>query len=253
MHYFHSNISSDMKVEDVRSDCHKSFECNQKDVCQPKENDRFDVTLRRPGDTHIGETPASTNSNTEVAYGLSSPISSDSDNAVIETKSTTEEAALVSNSSDANITKVASISTEQTKLDLSLSQSTSADVEMLSPESPTCKSLLYNSSVESHNPSAESRAPCAQSSSPVESANIIDIKTGPGTIRDPDVTAMETDNSVSSGNLSMENQDSSVNQSQTRYTHMQQRVFLSVSNNHLIYRNVLLPVQGASAGDFATC
>ncbi|KAK2852627.1 hypothetical protein Q7C36_007828 [Tachysurus vachellii] len=212
-----SNISSDLKVEDVRSDCHKSFECNQKDVCQPKENDkRFDVALRRPGDKNIGETSASTNSNTEVTYGLSSPISSDSDNAVIETKSTTEEAALVSNSSDANLTKVASISTEKTKLDLSLSQSTSADVEMLSPESPTCKSLLYNSSVESHNPRAESQAPCAQSSSPVESANLIDTKAGPGTIRDPDVTSVETDNSVSSGNLSMENQDSSVNQSQTR-------------------------------------
>ncbi|XP_047668044.1 poly(ADP-ribose) glycohydrolase [Tachysurus fulvidraco] len=212
-----SNISSDMKVEDVRSDCHQSFECNQKDVCQQKENDKcFDVTLRRPGDKNIGETPASTNSNTEVTYGLSSPISSDSDNAVIETKSTTEEAALVSNSSDANLTKVASISTEKTKLELSLSQSTSADVEMLSPESPTCKSLLYNSSVESHNPSAESQAPCAQSSSPRESTNLIDTKAGPGMIKDPDVTAMETDNSVSSGNVLMENQDSSVNQSQTR-------------------------------------
>ncbi|XP_047668087.1 netrin receptor UNC5B-like [Tachysurus fulvidraco] len=186
-----------MKVEDVRSDCHQSFECNQKDVCQQKENDKcFDVTLRRPGDKNIGETPASTNSNTEVTYGLSSPISSDSDNAVIETKSTTEEAALVSNSSDANLTKVASISTEKTKLDLSLSQSTSADVEMLSPESPTCKSLLYNSSVESHNPSAESQAPCAQSSSPRESTNLIDTKAGPGTIKDPDVTAMETDKSL---------------------------------------------------------
>ncbi|KAG7334033.1 hypothetical protein KOW79_002440 [Hemibagrus wyckioides] len=218
-----SNISGGMKVEDIKSDGHKSFECNQKDVCQSRENDKgFDATLGRrdPGDQKIEETPASTNSNTEVTYGLSSPNSSVGDNAVIKTKPTIEETALVSNASGANLSKVASVSTEKTKLDLSLSQSTSADVEMLSPESPTCKSLLYNSSGESHNPDTESQAPGAQSlCSPVESTNIIDSKAGPGTIGDAEVTAMETDNSdmhVSTGNSSMATEDSSGNQAQTR-------------------------------------
>ncbi|KAK3554311.1 hypothetical protein QTP70_020172 [Hemibagrus guttatus] len=216
-----SNISSDMKVEDIKSDHHKSFDCNQKDVCQSKENDkRFDVTVRRkdPGDQKIEETPASTNSNTEVTHGLSSPNSSVGDDAV-KTKPTNEETALVSNSSGANLSKLASISTEKTKLDLSLSQSTSADVEMLSPESPTCKSLLYNSSGESHNPDTESQAPGAQSSFAIESTNLIDSKAGPGTISDPEMIAMETDNSdmnVSSGNSSMANEDSSGNQAQSR-------------------------------------
>lgn len=249
-----------MKVEDIKSDGHKSFECNQKDVFQSKENDTgFDATLRQkdPGDQKIEETPASTNSNTEVTYGLSSPNSSVSDNAV-KTKPTTEETALVSNSLVANLSKVASVSTEKTKLDLSLSQSTSADVEMLSPESPTCKSLLYNSSGESHNPDTESQAPGAQSlCSPVESTNLIDSKAGPGTISDAEVPAMETDNSdmhVSSGNSSMATEDSSGNQAQTRYTHTCSKVFsFFIRNNHFIYCHVVFPVQGASAGDFATC
>lgn len=222
-----------MKVEDIKSDGHKSFECNQKDVCQSKENDKgFDVTLRQkdPGNQKIEETPASTNSNTDVTCGLSSPNSSVSDNAVIKTKPTTEETALVSNSLGANLSKVASVSTEKTKLDLSLSQSTSADVEMLSPDSPTCKSLLYNSSGLSHNPDTESQAPGAQSlCSPVESTNLIDSKAEPGTISDAEVTAMETDNSdmhVSGGNSSMATEDSSGNQAQTRYTHTCSKVGL---------------------------
>ncbi|KAB5581692.1 hypothetical protein PHYPO_G00178660 [Pangasianodon hypophthalmus] len=215
-----SNITGNVKVEDIRSDRHKTFECNKKDACQLKDNDkRFDVSLRQkdPGDQKVEETPGSTNSNPEATYGQNSPNSSVSDNAVIKTKPATEDEALVSNSTDANLGKVASISTEKAKMDLSLSQSTSADVEMLSPESPTCKSLLCNSSEERHNPCTKSQAPCAQSSSPVESTNITDPGVGPGSISDPDVTAMETDNSdmpVSGGNSLLANEDSSGNQSQ---------------------------------------
>lgn len=231
VYYFHSNICSDVKVEDVRSDRRDSVECKEKDVCQAKENDqRFDGTLRQ-NNPAVGETPQSANSNTDATCGQTSPNSSVSDDAVTDPKPTTEETALVSNSTDGNLSKVASMSMEKAHLDLSLSQNTSADVEMLSPESPTCKSLLCNSPGESHNPCTEAQAPCGQSSSPVESTNILDPRAEPEPVGDPDVTAMETDNSdmpETGGDSVTANKDSTGNQSQTRYTHICDIVFSSL-------------------------
>lgn len=219
-----------MKVEDIRSDCQKSFESNEKDVCQSKGNDKnFDVPLRQkdPGDQKLEETPGNINPNTEVMYGQTAPNSSAADNAEIEAKTNTEEMPLLSNSVDADLSKEASMPTDKTKMKLSLSQNTSADVEMLSPESPACKSLLCNSSGDSHNPCIESQAPCAESLSSVESTNI-DPSAGSGTVSDPDVTAMETDSSdmpVHGADSMKANEDSCGNQSQTRYTHTCSEVF----------------------------
>lgn len=235
--YFHSNITGDVNVENSRSDVHASFECNKTDACQLKENDkRFDVSQRQnaPGDQKSQETPGS--SNTEAMYGPSSPNSIVHDNAVIEMKPKVEETALVSNSTDANLSGVASVCMEKAKLDLSLSQNTSADVEMLSPESPTCKSLVNNSSGERQNPCTEApQAPCAKSSSSEESTKVIDPRAGPGTVCGPDVTAMETENPdipVSGGNSSVANEDSSGSQSQSRYTYRHNKVFSWFTHNH---------------------
>lgn len=213
-----------MKVEDTRNDHRKSFECSEKDAGQPKENDnQFDGSLRQkdPGDQKFEETQGSTNSNTEATYGQSSPNSSVGADAVIEMKPTTEETALVSKSTDASLSNVTSVSTEKVNLDLSLSQNTSADVEMLSPDSPACKSLPGNRSGEGHDPCTESQAPCAQSSSSVESSNLFALRTEPGTVNDSDVTAMETDNYdvPVSGNSLTANEDSSGSQPQARYMH----------------------------------
>ncbi|KAF4090391.1 hypothetical protein AMELA_G00051260 [Ameiurus melas] len=216
-----SNITGGVNVKDSRSDSHESPECTEMNVCQMKENDkRFDVSQRQnaPGDQKSEDTPGS--SNTEAMYGPSSPNSVVHDNAVIEMKPKAEETALVSNSTDANLRGVASGCLEKAKLDLGLSQNASADVEMLSPESPTCKSLLYNSSGERHNPCTESpQAPCAKSLSSEESTKVIDPRAGPGTVCGPDVTASETENPdipVSGGNSSVANEDSSGSQSQSR-------------------------------------
>lgn len=209
----------------------------EKDACQSKENDnQVDVSLRQkdPGDQKFEETPGSTNSNTEATYGQSSPNSSVSDDAVIEMKPTTEETALVSKSTDASLSNVTSVSMENAKLDLSLSQNTSADVEMLSPDSPTCKSLSCNRPGEGHDPCTESQAPCAQSFSSVESTNLFEPRAEPGTLSESDVTAMETDISdmpVSAGNSSMANEDSSGSQPQARYTHICSKV---LSCSHVI-------------------
>lgn len=219
---FHSNVSGDVKVEDKRSDSPKPFEGHQKDSCQSKgNNEHCEDSLRRmdPGEQKLEETAGSTHSNPEVTHGQTSPKSSDGDSAVIEMKHDTEVTALAFNSPDANLSKVA---TEKTKMELSLSQNLSADVEMLSPESPISKSLLCNSSGERHSPCTESQAPCAESSSSVDSTNIIDIRDGSGTGRDPDVTAMDTDSTdmpVPDSDSVMANEDSSGNQSQIRYTH----------------------------------
>ncbi|TSK22736.1 Poly(ADP-ribose) glycohydrolase [Bagarius yarrelli] len=210
-----SNISDNSKVEDTRSDRHMSFECNQMDASQTTENDKCtNISLRRkdPADGKLEETPASTNSNTETPSKRRSSNSSDTNNAVMKTKSTTEATALVSNSADANLCKGASVTAEKATLGLSLSPSTSADIEMLSPESPTGKSSLHNSS------GKKSLVPCAQSSS-VEFTNPSKAKTRPGTLSDPGVTAMEMDNfemQASSGNSSLENAELGGNPSQTR-------------------------------------
>ncbi|XP_060781968.1 poly(ADP-ribose) glycohydrolase [Neoarius graeffei] len=213
-----SNFGGEVKVEDIRNDHRKSLECSEKDAGQPKENDnQFDGSLRQkdPGDQKFEETQGSTNSNTEATYGQSSPNSSVGADAVIEMKPTTEEIALVSKSTDASLSNI-SVSTEKANLDLSLSQNTSADVEMLSPDSPTCKSLPGNRSGEGHDPCTESQAPCAQSSSSVESSNLFALRTDPGTVNDSDVTAMETDNYdvPVSGNSLTANEDSSGSQPQ---------------------------------------
>lgn len=219
---FHSNVSGDVKVEDKRSDSPKPFECQEKDSCQSKvTNNHCEESLRRPGEQKLEGAPGSTHSNTEVTHGQTSPKGSDGDSAVIEMKPDTEVTALAFNSPDANISKVASVSTEKTKMELSLSQNLSADVEMLSPESPINKSLLCDSSGERHSPCTESQAPCAESSSFVDSTNIIDIRDGSGTGRHPDVTAMDTDSAdmpVPDSDSVMANEDSSGNQSQIRYT-----------------------------------
>lgn len=202
-----------MKVEGVRS------EHNKKDACPSKESACFDEALRQndPSAQKLEETPGSTNSTAELTCGQTSPNSSLCDNAVLETKPAAGETPLVSNPTVANLSKAASKPTEKPKLDLHLSQNTSADVEMLSPESPTCKSILCNSSGERPSRCAEPHAPCAQSSSSVESTDIIDPRGGAGTVSESDATAMETDNSdISGGNSLTANEDSSGN---TRYTH----------------------------------
>ncbi|KAF7710427.1 poly(ADP-ribose) glycohydrolase isoform X1 [Silurus meridionalis] len=210
-----SNISSDVTVEDMRTDHHKSIECNEKDAFQPKETMHFDASQR--DDQKLEETPINTNSNTETALGQSSTNISVQDKAVTETKPKTEEKALVSNATEANPRKVASISTENATMVLSLSHNTSVDVEMLSPESPPCNSLLCYSLGERHVPNTESQALCAQSSFPVEPTNIIDTKPEPGTITKRDVAVMETDNSntpVSGGSSSLSSEGSSSSHSQ---------------------------------------
>lgn len=215
-----SNIGDDSKVEDARKDRHKSFEHNQMDARQSKENDTcFDLALQQkdPADQKLEETAASTNSNTEASSRRRSSNSSDTNNAVMKTKSTTEVAADVANSADTNFRKGTSVTTEKATLGLSLSPSTSADVEMLSPESPTAKSPQYNSSGKRRNPCTESLAPCAQSS--VESSNSGKSEAGPAPMSDPAVTATEMDNSnmhACGGNSSLANTDLRGNPSQTR-------------------------------------
>ncbi|XP_053357969.1 poly(ADP-ribose) glycohydrolase isoform X1 [Clarias gariepinus] len=209
-----SNICGGGKEDDI-SDRNILFECNEKHTCQSQENQdsHFDALQRqKPShDQKFEETTTSANFNKEAAaYGQISPSRIVSDNAIPKTETT-----LMSNSPDASLNKAAIESTEKTKLDLSLSQNTSADVEMVSPESPTSKSMLINSSEERPNACTESQAPCAQSSSHVESTNIVDPRVGPVTTSEPDVTDMETDNSdvpVSGENSSFASEDS---QSQT--------------------------------------
>uniref|UniRef100_A0AAR2KZ90 poly(ADP-ribose) glycohydrolase n=1 Tax=Pygocentrus nattereri TaxID=42514 RepID=A0AAR2KZ90_PYGNA len=142
------------------NDLHK-FECNRKDDCQSgvKENDKlFGVSRKHkelddPKLDRIQGSILLPNSNLDVKgfYGLSEVNSIVSDNVIIQKKSTNGEKALTSNSPDAKPSKVTTTSTPKAKTNLSLSLNTSAnaDVEMLSPESPTCKNSLYNNLGES--------------------------------------------------------------------------------------------------------
>ncbi|XP_036430125.1 poly(ADP-ribose) glycohydrolase isoform X2 [Colossoma macropomum] len=201
-----SNATGDVKVDDIRNDLHK-FECNRKDDGQSavKENDKLFGVSRKHKDLddpkldRIQGSILLPNSNMDVKaiYGLGEANSIVSDNVIIQKKSTNGEKALTSNSPDAKLSKVTTMSTPKAKTNLSLSLNTSAnaDVEMLSPESPTCKNSLYNNLGESALSCTVPQASSVRSCSSVESSPSVNrgVVNSEGINEKPEVTAMETD------------------------------------------------------------
>ncbi|KAL7889947.1 hypothetical protein AOLI_G00022050 [Acnodon oligacanthus] len=201
-----SSATGNVKLDDIRNDLHK-FECNRKDDCQSgvKENDKLFGVSRKHRDLddpkldRIQGSILLPNSNVDVKgiYGLSEVNSVVSDNVILQKKSTNGEKALTSNSPDAKLSKVTTTSTQKAKtnLSLSLNMSANADVEMLSPESPTCKNSLYNNLGESALSCTVPQASSVRSCSSVESSPSVNrgVVNQEGIYEKPEVTAMETD------------------------------------------------------------
>ncbi|XP_066535232.1 poly(ADP-ribose) glycohydrolase isoform X2 [Hoplias malabaricus] len=198
-----SNITGDVKVDDIRNDLHK-FACNrQDDQSSVKENDKlFGVPkkhkdLDEPKQDRIQGSISSSNSSMDVKgmYGQSQVNSIVSDNAVIRKKSTNGEKALAPDSPDAKLCKVTTTPTQKAKLSLSLNTGVNADVEMLSPESPTCKIPLYNNSGENAPFCTAPQASGVRSSSSVESSPSISlgVVNAEGNAEKPEIMDMETD------------------------------------------------------------
>ncbi|KAK1791704.1 hypothetical protein P4O66_013683 [Electrophorus voltai] len=202
-----SNVTGDLSVDDIRNDF-KSFECNRKDDCKSdlKENDKCFDASRKHGES--GEqleknqgsvTLPNSNVDLKVISGLSHINTIDSDNTVIQTKPANGEKALASNSLDAKGSEIKTTPVEKTKMNLSLSPnvSSSADVEMLSPETPTCKNSLYSSSEEGATSCAVPQAPCVRPGSSADSSFSINLAAGAEKTvvmsEESEVIAMETD------------------------------------------------------------
>ncbi|XP_076830512.1 poly(ADP-ribose) glycohydrolase isoform X2 [Brachyhypopomus gauderio] len=196
-----SNVTGDLKVDDIRNDLDKSFECSRKDDCKSdiKENDKCVDVSRKHKDT--GEqlekiqgslAPPNSSMDLKVTCGLSHVNTVDGDNTVISAKPTNGDK--TSSSPDAKCIEINTTSVEKTSMNLSLSPNvtSSADVEMLSPETPTCKNSLYSSSEE-----GAAQAPCVRPGSSADSSfsmNLAARADTPVVISDkPEVIAMETD------------------------------------------------------------
>uniref|UniRef100_A0A8B9LAD4 poly(ADP-ribose) glycohydrolase n=1 Tax=Astyanax mexicanus TaxID=7994 RepID=A0A8B9LAD4_ASTMX len=128
--------------------------------------------------------------------GLSQEGKTVSDNDIIQKKPTNGEKSLASNSPDTDLSKETPISTEKTMTNLTLPMNTSsnADVEMLSPESPTSKTFQFSNSGESAPSPTVSQASCVPSCTPVETSSSINtaVVNPEGVIEKPEETAMET-------------------------------------------------------------
>ncbi|KAI4891586.1 hypothetical protein NFI96_020978 [Prochilodus magdalenae] len=198
-----SNPTGDVKVADIRNDLHK-FEYNRKDDCQSgvTENDKISRQYNDPTDPKLDRIQGSIllpNSKMDVkgVYGLSEANSIVSDKVIIQKKSSNGDKAVTSSMPDCKLSKVTTTSTQKLNLSLSLNTSVNADVEMLSPESPTCKVSLHNNSGESAHsppvPQASYVQPCSSlESSPFVNCGVVNPE---GINEKPEVTAMETEDS----------------------------------------------------------
>ncbi|XP_007249543.3 poly(ADP-ribose) glycohydrolase [Astyanax mexicanus] len=186
----------------VKNDLHK-HECSEKDDGPLTDDKLFEVQrkckdVEDPTLHSIQESVLLPNSNKDVKgmLGLSQEGKTVSDNDIIQKKPTNGEKSLASNSPDTDLSKETPISTEKTMTNLTLPMNTSsnADVEMLSPESPTSKTFQFSNSGESAPSPTVSQASCVPSCTPVETSSSINtaVVNPEGVIEKPEETAMET-------------------------------------------------------------
>ncbi|XP_062852257.1 poly(ADP-ribose) glycohydrolase isoform X2 [Trichomycterus rosablanca] len=188
-----SNDTDDVKLEKMNKDPHTPSE-------EDKKNDSSQSNVKYYPIFNVGnKNPNVDQSQASITPpdGQSPADSSVSDDAASQTEVASEESAFEVNRTDADLGNATSTSPEKTNTNLGLSLNTSVnpDVVMLSPESPAGKIVPYESSQEKTPFCTAPQASCLQSPSPSESGNSNNIRAGPENNSDPEVTAMETDDS----------------------------------------------------------
>lgn len=187
------------------SDLNKSFECGQKKSSQDpmKDIESTESTRKRKeqDDTELDQ-----KSDTE-SKGTIPRNAMDSKDAVGETKPSNGEKASEPSLPDAKLSKLTCATPEMTKSNLSLpinpTETCCTDVEMLSPESPTCKKMPINVD--------ENVFVCFDSES---KATILNPDDAVDSTKDiPEVTCMETDDTEPNSSAVMNESD--CNQTQT--------------------------------------
>lgn len=192
-----SNVTGDVKVAEVKNDLHK-VESSGKGDGPPTDDKLFEVQrkckdVEDPKLHSIQESVLLPNSNVDVKgmHGLSQEGKTFSDDNITQKKPTNGEKSLSSNSPDTDLSKVTPTSTEKTTTNLTLPINTSsnADVEMLSPESPTGKGFQFSNSGENAPSSTVSPISCVQSCTHVETSSSINT----AVVNPEGVMAMETE------------------------------------------------------------
>lgn len=181
--FCYSKDTDDVKLQKMNQDPHTPSESDEKNKDSPQSDVKyfpiFNVANRNknpsptpPDSMNYGQTP------------LDVPVSDDSD-----TQANGGPAPKTKNT-DTDLGNVTPTSAEKTAPNLSLSLNTSvnADVVMQSPESPANK-ITSSESLETPQVS------CLQSPLTSESGNSNKTKAGPENISDPEVIAMDTDDS----------------------------------------------------------